>query len=155
MELERKSLPEQHYLYVVREAGFTGTEIADAMGSGFGQVFGFVQQNGISALSMPVSLYMDMPNGPKMVFRCAMFVSADDAQKVQDPIEVGTIAAGDVVTGVHVGPYATLNVSHKALWDYCDEKGYTKAMPVWEHYVDDPTTVAEKDCRTEIYRRIE
>lgn len=155
MDIQRKTLSEQHYLYVVREAAFTGTEIADAMGSGFGEVFGFLQQNGIQCLGMPVSMYMDMPNGPKMVFRCAMFVSADDAAKASGDIRADSIPAGDVVTATHVGPYANLNVSHKALWDYCDDNGLTKAMPVWEHYIDDPHEVAEAEVRTEIFRRIE
>ncbi len=154
MEFERKTLPEQHYLYVDREAGFTGTEIADAMGSGFGEVYGFIQKNGIAPLSMPVSMYMEMPNGPKMAFRCVMFVSADDAQKAADGIKAGSMPAGDAVTGLHVGPYASLNESHKALWAYCEGQGYARSMPVWEHYVDDPTTVEEAKCRTEIFTRL-
>lgn len=155
MQLERKTLPEQHYLYVDRKAGFTGTEIADAMASGFGEVFVFIQSQGIQARGMPMSLYMEMPDGDQMAFRCGMMVSAEDAQKASGSVLAGVIPAGDVVTGVHVGSYANLNVSHKALWDYCDEHGFTKTMPVWEHYVDDPTTVAEDAIRTEIYRRVE
>ena len=155
MDLQRKTLPEQHYLYVDREAGFTGTEIADAMTTGFGEVFTFLQSQGIECKSMPMSLYLEMPNGPKMAFRCAMMVSEQDTQKASGNIKVGVIPAGDVVTGVHVGAYANLNVSHKALWDYCDEHGYTKTMPVWEHYIDDPTTVAEDAVRTEIFRCVE
>lgn len=155
MEFQRKTLSEQHYLYVTREAAFTGTEIADAMGSGFGEVFGFVQQHGIEAQSMPISLYTDMPNGPKMVFRCAVFVSAEDAKKAAGSVTTDTIPAGEVVTGTHVGPYANLNVSHNALWAFCDEQGLTKTMPVWEEYVDDPTTVSEDACRTQINRCVE
>lgn len=154
MDFQRKSLPDQHYLYVDREAAFTGSEIAEAMGSGFGEVFGFVQKHGIERKSMPVSMYIEMPNGPKMAFRCCMFVDADDAKKAADGVKADVIPAGDAVTGVHVGSYANMNVSHKALWDYCDAHGFEKAMPVWEHYIDDPGEVAEEKLRTEIFRKL-
>jgi hypothetical protein len=104
MDIQRKTLPDQHYLYVDREAGFTGNEIADAMGSGFGEVFGFIQQHGLECVSMPVSMYIEMPNGPRMAFRCCMFVSADDAKKASGNVKADVIPAGDVVTALHVGP---------------------------------------------------
>ena len=55
---------------------------------------------------------------------------------------------------VHVGPYATLNQSHQALWAHMTENNIPAAMPIWEVYVDDPTTVPEAECRTEVYRMI-
>ncbi|MFK7888340.1 MAG: GyrI-like domain-containing protein [Gammaproteobacteria bacterium] len=154
MDITRKTLPEQHYLYVDREAGFTGNEIADAMGSGFGEVFGFVQQHSMECMSMPVSMYVEMPNGPKMAFRCCMFVNAEDAKKATGSIKAGVIPAGDVATAMHIGSYANLNVSHKAIWDHCDAQGFEKGMPVWEHYIDDPSEVAEDQLRTELYRAL-
>ena len=155
MTIERKSLSEQHYIYVDREASFSGgTAIADAMASGFGEVFAFTQAAGIEPLSMPVSLYMEMPSGDKMTFRAAVFVSKENAAKAEGTVNASTIPAGDAVTTTHVGPYASLNQSHKALWDYCDEHNLTKGMPVWEVYVDDPTTTPESDVRTEIFRSV-
>jgi len=62
MEFTRQTLPAQHYLYVTRECPY-GPEIAEAMGSGFAEVFGFVAENGITPLSMPMSVYHGMdPN---------------------------------------------------------------------------------------------
>ncbi|MHA7873500.1 MAG: GyrI-like domain-containing protein, partial [Hyphococcus sp.] len=54
----------------------------------------------------------------------------------------------------HVGPYAALNQSHRALWDYGDNEGFNNAMPVWEIYVDDPAATPEAELRTEIYRAL-
>lgn len=155
MDIQRKTLPEQHYIYVEREASFTeANAIADAMASGFGEVFGFTQSAGITPLSMPASIYLEMPAGDKMTFLSAVFVNAEDAAKASDNIKASTIPAGDVLTATHVGPYANMNQSHKALWDYADEKGLTKGMPVWEIYVDDPTTKPEAEVRTEVFRKI-
>ncbi|MEO1250949.1 MAG: GyrI-like domain-containing protein [Pseudomonadota bacterium] len=156
MDIERKSLPEQHYLYVDREASFSEPgAIADAMASGFGEVFGFTQEKGVKPLSMPSSIYLEMPAGDKMAFRAAVFVSADDAARAEGAVKAASISAGDVAAATHVGPYANLSQSHKAVWDYADQNGFAKAMPVWEIYVDDPTSVPEPELRTEIYRRLE
>ncbi|MEM8772742.1 MAG: GyrI-like domain-containing protein [Pseudomonadota bacterium] len=152
MDFERKEMPEQHYLYVDREASFSKNDIAEAMGSGFGAVFAFNAENGVTPLSMPTSIYMEMPSGDAMTFRAGVFVSAEDAGKASGEIKSATMPAGEVVSGTHVGPYANLNQSHKALWDYVEREGLGKAMPVWEIYVDDPTTVPEDKLRTEIYR---
>ncbi|MEM6639840.1 MAG: GyrI-like domain-containing protein [Pseudomonadota bacterium] len=155
MNIKRKTLPEQHYLYVDREADFNGPAIAQAMGAGFGELMGFIQKHSIERQGMPATMYFDMPSGPRLSFRCAMFVSEHDAAHADESIRADVIPAGDVVCGTHVGPYASLSDSHRALWSYCDEHGLTKAMPVWEHYIDDPGVVAEEQLRTEVYRRIE
>jgi len=153
MEFERKTLPEQHYIYVDRECAFDAKSIGDAMSSGFGEVFGFTQAKAIKPLSMPTSVYMEMP-GEKMAFRAGVFVNAEDAAKAEGDIKAATMPAGDAVTATHVGPYATLNQSHKALWDYAESEGLPKAMPVWEIYVDDPTETSEAELRTEIFRAL-
>lgn len=152
MAIERKALPEQHYLYVDRVSSLSGPEIAAAMGSGFGEVFGFVQGKGIKPLSMPMSVYVEMPAGGQMTFRTGVFVAADDAKRAEGAVKSATMPAGDVYTTTHVGPYANLNQTHKALWDHMDAQGASKAMPVWEVYIDDPQSTPEAQLRTEIYR---
>lgn len=154
MTFERKKLSEQHYIYVDREASFSGTEIADAMASGFGEVFGFVEQKGITPLTMPVTVYLKMPDGAKMSFRSGVFVSADAAKLAEGEIKSDVMPAGDVVLTTHVGAYANLNQTHKALWDYMEVQGLPAVMPVWEIYIDDPTTKPESEVRTEIYRAV-
>lgn len=154
MSIERKTLPDQHYLYVERSAALDGKEISEAMGSGFGEVFGFVAQAGVTPLSMPMSLYVDMPAGGKMTFRTGVLVSAEDAGRAAGAIKAGLIPAGEAFTTTHVGPYASLNQTHKALWDHIEAQGAGKAMPVWEIYIDDPGQTPEAELRTEIYRAV-
>lgn len=154
MSIEKTTLPEQHYLYVDRETEFVPEAISAAIGSGFEEVFGLVGASQIQPLSAPITLYTDMPNGPKMVFRAGVFVSAEDAAKASGNVKAATIPAGDAVTATHVGAYARLNETHKALWDHCDASGFTKMMPVWEVYVDDPTDVPEAELKTVLYRAV-
>jgi len=155
MNFIRKSLPEQHYIYVDREAPFSEPgAIGKAMASGFGAIYNFFTVKGITPVSAPSSIYMEMPSGDTMHFRAGIFVTADDAKKAEGDVKSATMSAGEVVTGTHVGPYANLNQSHKALWDYFEEHGLEKAMPVWEIYIDDPDSTPEADLRTEVYRSI-
>tara|TARA_Y100000052_G_scaffold27599_1_gene37310 strand:+ start:7934 stop:8452 length:519 start_codon:yes stop_codon:yes gene_type:complete len=155
MQIERKTLPEQHYLYVEKEVSMMNAQaIGEAMGSAFMTVFGFTGPNGITPLSMPMSLYMEMPNDGLMRFRGGVFVSAEDAAKASGEVKAGVIPAGDVYAATHVGPYSNMNVSHNALWTHMDNEGVAKDMPVWEVYVDDPATVPEAECRTEIFRAV-
>ena len=128
-----------------------GGAIAEAMGSAFGQVFAFAQENGIAPQSMPMTIYLEMPTDGKMSFRGSVMVSDQDAAKATGDIKAAQLPEGEAMTTTHLGPYASLNVSHRALWDHIENEGLTKAMPVWEIYVDDPTTVPEAECRTEIY----
>ena len=154
MDIERVSLPEQHYLYVERQSSMDGAEIAAAMGSGFGEVYGFTEEQGIERLNMPMALYMDMPADGKMSMRLGIMVSRADAARAEGSVKAGVLAAGNAVRAVHVGPYANLNQTHGAVWSYIADNGLGQAMPVWEIYVDDPTLVPEAEMKTEVYRAI-
>ncbi|MEM6470838.1 MAG: GyrI-like domain-containing protein [Planctomycetota bacterium] len=154
MDIQRVSRPEQHYLYVERTATYEGSSIAEAMGSGFGEVTGFAKQYGIECLSMPCSIYVEMPGPTGMAFRAAIFVTAEDAAKAEGDIKAGSIAAGEAYTATHRGSYASMDQSHNAVWERMDSDGVTKSMPIWEIYADDPTLVPEAECRTEVFRAV-
>jgi effector-binding domain-containing protein len=53
-------------------------------------------------------------------------------------VKAAALPAGEALAATHVGPYANLNQSHKALWGHAEKPGLEKATPVWEIYVDDP-----------------
>jgi len=154
MNFERKTLPRQHYLYVDRTAAITAKDIGDAMTSGFSELFGFVASKSVTPLSMPIAVYMEMPTDNVMRFRAGVFVNADDAKRAEGDVKAGVMPAGEAFTATHVGPYASLNQTHRALWDHMTDQGVVKAMPVWEVYIDDPTKTPEAQLRTEIYRAI-
>ena len=154
MDIERITLPAQHYLYVDREASFEGNEMAEVMGSGFGEVFGFLQANGIAPLAQPMTVYLEMPslNGVKM--RIGVFVSAEDAARASGTVKAGEIAAGDAYKALHVGPYSGMGAAHQQVWQRLEADGAAPGMPVWEIYVDDPERVSEAELRTEVFRAV-
>ena len=68
---------------------------SQAMGEAFMAVMGFTAQNGIQPLTMPTSLYLEMPNSDVMTFRGGVFVSAEDAAKARPgPDEIGPVFVG-------------------------------------------------------------
>lgn len=154
MDFKKLSLPQQHYLYTEHTVAMDGPAIAGAMEKGFGAVYGFTMAEGIERLLMPSAIYLTMPADGRMTFRTAIFVSKDDAMKAKGDVYADTLPKGEAITTTHVGPYANLNQTHGALWAYMEEAELPSKMPVWEIYVDDPTTVSEAECRTEVYRMI-
>lgn len=152
MDFLRKTLVTQHYLYVDRECPY-GPEIANAMGSAFGEVFTFNAQHGITPLSMPMTVYLEKdPN--VLRFRGGVIVSAEDAAKAAGNLKTDTLPAGDVITATHVGPYDSLNQTHQAMWRHMEEHAIAGNMPIWEIYVDDPGDTAPEVLRTEIYHAL-
>ncbi|MEM9387684.1 MAG: GyrI-like domain-containing protein [Pseudomonadota bacterium] len=152
MDVERKILQEQHYLYVDRQCEY-GPKIGEAMGSAFGEVFTFNAQHGIAPISMPMTVYLEMD--PRILrFRSGFLVTAEDAAKASGNVNAATLPAGDVMTTIHVGPYDCMNETHKALWQLMEAEGIACAMPIWEIYVDDPERVEPSKVRTEIYRKV-
>ncbi|MEM6666656.1 MAG: GyrI-like domain-containing protein, partial [Pseudomonadota bacterium] len=130
MDIQQITLPEQHYIYVERSSTMDGEEIAAAMGSGFGEVYGFTQAKGIDPLAMPMAVYVDMPSDGKMSMRLGFFVSPEDTGKVEGEIKSAVMPAGKAVKAVHVGPYAGLNQTHGAVWAHIEAEGLGQAMPV-------------------------
>lgn len=152
MDFERVSLNQQHYLYVDRECPY-GPEIATAMESAFGELFGFIGQTGITPLAPPMAVYMEMD--PSILrFRGAVIVTAGDAARAQGSVKSDTLPAGDAMRVVHVGGYDEMSKTHQALWGHMETTGITGAMPVWEIYIDDPGDVPQERLRTEIFRAI-
>lgn len=153
MTFTRKTVPEQHYLYVDRKCPY-GPEIAKAMGSGFAAVFGHVGGHGITPQSMPMSIYLGMD--PEILrFRAGVMVSAEDATKTGGEVKADTLPAGEAMTTTHVGSYDKMNETHQALWQHMEAENIPAKMPVWEIYIDDPDDTPEDKLRTEIYRMID
>lgn len=149
MDFTRKTLSDQPYIYVDRECPF-GPEIADVMGSAFGEVFAFIGQAGLTPLSMPMSVYIGMD--PKVLrFRGGVAVSAEDAAKAAGAIKSDVLPIGDVMHVIDTGPYDGQSATHKALWSHMEAEGIAGTMPAWEVYIDDPGDTAPKALRTEIF----
>jgi effector-binding domain-containing protein len=57
------------------------------------------------------------------------------------------LPGGRVVTGIHVGPYESLEVSYRELAGWAATRGHALAGPMWESYLTDPRTDPEPATR--------
>ncbi|MEE2945845.1 MAG: GyrI-like domain-containing protein [Pseudomonadota bacterium] len=154
MDIVEKTFDKQHYLYVDGQASMGDpAAIAQAMGSAFVTAYAFMESEGISPISKPLTVYSEMP-GVMIKFRSGFLVKRKDAQLAAGDVKSGKIPACTALHAVHHGPYMQLNKTHAAIWGHAKKNGLTSAVPVWEIYIDDPQTTPHDELRTEVYHRL-
>jgi len=141
---------EQPYIYVDRKCAMVPAEIGKAMETAFGDIFAFMQENGIEPVEGPLSVYYSYD--PETVeFRAGMFVSGDDAKKASGAVKADVTPAGRVVSFAHIGPYSKLGESYGQLMGWLETEGLTIGAPTWEVYMNDPDTTPPDELHTDIY----
>jgi effector-binding domain-containing protein len=65
-------------------------------------------------------------------------------------VQPGGISAGRAAECVHVGPYAQLHTTYRALEAWIDAQGLKPTGPAYEFYVDDPGATPEAELRTRV-----
>lgn len=68
----------------------------------------------------------------------------------EDDVRASTIAAGEAVQCVHVGPYDQIGGAYAAIDAYLAAHGRTGAGPVYEFYLNDPQTTPPAELRTKV-----
>ena len=94
-----------------------------------------VRAAGVDRRALNVMLYRDdVPNVEVGVLASSPFVPSGRVVE-------SCLPAGDVAMTVHCGPYEDLGVAHKAVLDWCAERGLGLTGVRWEiygHHADDP-----------------
>lgn len=124
-------------------------KIAEVMGPLFGEVYGYIQQNGQAPSGMPLAIYHAM-DGDTVDVECALPVAAPLAGTAR--IQAGELPAGTVATVTHLGPYDNLKHMWSALIAWMQTEGLHAAAAPWEVYVTDPGAEPDQSkWRTDIY----
>lgn len=124
-------------------------DLPNIMGDIFGEVFGYISQNGDQPAGMPFSRYHSM-DGESVDMECGLpVVSTVDGT---DRIRSGELPGGTVATVIHKGPYEGLPQTWSAFFEWIGARGLKPAGAPWEVYLTDPG--AEPDTskwRTQIF----
>lgn len=127
----------------------TMDRIAQVMGPLFGELHGYMQQNGQAPAGMPFAIYHCL-EGDAVDLECGMPVAEPLAGT--ERIRAGELPGGKVATVTHTGPYDDLRHTWAALTAWMKQQGLEAAGAPWEVYVTDPG--AEPDpskWRTDIF----
>jgi effector-binding domain-containing protein len=122
-------------------------QLPDFFGSAFTAVMAELASQGVAPAGPPFGFYPSAPGD--VVELCAGFpVTA--AIEPAGEVEAMELPAGRVATGVHVGPYDTLEVTYRDLVAWMAQEGLAPGSAMWENYVTDPDTAPPEEWRTEI-----
>ena len=147
MEFRTRELEAQPIAAV--RAQTTMDQMAETLGSLFGEVHRYIQQSGQTPAGMPLTIYHAM-DGDSFDLECGMPVASPLAGT--DRIRAGELPCGKAATVTHTGPYDELRHTWDALTAWMKSEGLEPAGAPWEVYVTDPG--AEPDSskwRTEIF----
>jgi len=149
LEPQIQERAEQHYAGIPAQVTIDG--IAQAIDSGFPELFGWLQEHGVAPAGPPFIRYLviDMEAGLEL----ELGVPVASAVQGSGRVRPGVIPAGTYATLRHVGPYDGLMASNAALLRWAQQQGI--ALDTWEtdrgdawrgrfeHYLTDPS--AEPD----------
>lgn len=147
LEFGTKQLDAQPILGIRSTTGMD--KLAQLMGPLFGEVHGYILQNGQKPVGMPLAIYHSMEGGTVDV-ECAIPVSVPLAGT--DRIQACELPAGTVATVTHRGPYDNLGQTWSALTEWMKSQGLEAAGAPWEVYVTDPGAEPDQSkWRTDIF----
>ncbi len=126
-------------------------QLQEQLATIFPEVMGYLQRERLTPLEAPFARYHSC--GAEVDLEAGIPVS----EKVQGSgrIQASILPGGDVVTGMHVGPYRELSRAHEALAKWLERAGRTAAGAPWEVYWTDPGLQRDPaKWRTEIVQPI-
>jgi effector-binding domain-containing protein len=118
-------------------------QITEVFGKTLGRVFEVVASQGLTPTGAPFSFYPSMPTETVKVI---IGVPIAGRLTPTNGVESFELPGGDVVTGVHTGPYESLSVTYEGLMKWAAGQGIALSEGMWESYLSDP--MVEPDPHT-------
>lgn len=137
-EVKKTTRTETPFLFMRKQV--KQEAIAEALGEMLPSVFQYATAQGIAFAGAPTARYLSF--GPGLVTLEAGMPIAGLANG-EGEIEVGALAAGDVATTVHKGPYDQLDQAHEAIQHWMNENHEKADGAPWEVYLTDPGEVPD------------
>jgi effector-binding domain-containing protein len=153
-DFELVDVEEMPYLYVERTCKMDPSEIGPAMGSGLGEVWGFMESHGIAPAGGALAVYHAYdPN--VMTFRCGFIVNRADMDAATCAVKADVTPGGRVVHGRHKGSYSGIRGAYGEMHGFVTAAGLGFAAPTWEVYRNSPDEVAEDALLTDLYQALQ
>ena len=119
-------------------------EMAQTIGNGFlklGELFGKADAKMAGA---PYAHYLMFYNG-KAAFELGFPIAESDAERLRGAgVQIGSTPAGQVLKGIHTGPYETVNQTYESMGADLKARNLSGTSDMWERYYSPPGTPPEK-----------
>ena len=136
------------FAYVSRQAEMA--EIPTVMQEGFGALMTAFGKAGASPAGMPYCHYTAYDDA-SATFDLGFPVAPGDVDAVRAAgLDIGETVSGQVMKGVHIGPYDTLNLTYEAMMAEMKALGLEGTVEMWEAYFS-PAETPPDQTKTEVY----
>jgi len=127
----------------------------DQIPAGYGQLYGWIAQHGLTPQGMPAAVYITSPgevSEDQAVWELWAPVSDEIADQAPDETKCGVKHLGErrVASAMHTGPYELLGDTYGPLMQWVAGQGYSVAGPAEEVYFSDPDEVPPEEYLTEV-----
>lgn len=150
VEISEMDMEPINYLAIRETFDMTNPEtIGPRMEEIYGQLFGYIETNGVMGAGMPMSVYF---TNTETEWEADVAVPVADTGDVSDDnIVAGQTVGGKAVRGIHMGDYYKLNDTHNQVLAYIQFNGLEINGPGYEVYVSDPAEADTAQWRTDVY----
>jgi effector-binding domain-containing protein len=142
-ETQFVDLQAQHTAVV--RAQVTVEEMAEFLGSAFGEVIRTLDKQRLHPTGAPFGRYRVLEEGG---FEAEVGFPCNDVVKPEGRVEAAELPGGRVARTVHVGSYDDVGAAYEAAISWLIEEGYVTVGAPWESYLDGPEV---PEPRTEVF----
>ena len=144
--VEEVDLPPQISLLLRRTVPIQ--EIGKNLGEMYAQIMAVAATGGAQMAGPPFAIYYSYSANGTTDF--AASIPIDKAIEGSNEVKFAKRQEGKMLSTIFIGPYENLQQVYQDLETYMDIMGYQRNGPPMEIYLDDPTTVAPEEVRTQI-----
>jgi effector-binding domain-containing protein len=158
LEATELTVPDTFTAQYHTRSGNEQTDMSRAMTEGFGKLWAFMQEKSLTCAGPPRAVYTSWgPEGTEFTLAFPV-VATSVAVEEGGACGAGMLAGGKALRFTHKGAYSGLMNTYGRITEWMksngmieDETGWSKYMPMWEEYLNDPETTKEEDLLTHIY----
>jgi effector-binding domain-containing protein len=138
-------------LLTIRDTAATMADLSHVIGRGYGELFAFVNQNGLRPGKLMAFYYSYQP---PFILDIAVQVGQRPGT-LTGRIKLKEISAGNAVVAHYHGPYDQIGIAYTAIYDWLRQQNKSANGPPFEVYLNDPMSVKDPfDLRTDVYQLI-
>ena len=138
-------------ILVIKDTAASAEDISRIIGAGYGELFTFINQNGLTPGRVMAFYYTYQPP-----FKMDIAVEVDRVPpQTTGRIKLNRIYGGNAIVARYQGPYEKVELAYTAIMNWLKEHNQEAKGRPFEVYLNDPATVKDPyELRTDVYQLI-